>query len=282
MATRTKIILEFGCNHNGSIENAYKMLDEAIQLGVWGIKLQKRDLSLLEYGAKYIPRKAVNSFGENYYEHRKALEFSIDQIKELKTYAEKYGLEVMVTAFDTNSIKQLKDIGLKYIKIPSQLLSNYEMNRELFKAKLENVYLKIICSTGMHTIREVTEWQYIDAFDIIMYCKSIYPADINKINMINFQELRKKLNNCIGYSSHDKKGFAIPCAVILGAEYIERHYTLDKTMKGSDHTTVSSDFDEMEGIIEEIKYAEMIMGSPEWDELQSDEEKKIKRVYRKI
>lgn len=282
VATSTKIILEFGANHNGKIDNAYKMIDDALNLGVWGIKLQKRDLSLLEYGAKYIPRKLENSFGENYYEHRKALEFTNEQIEELKKYAEDNGLQVMVTAFDTSSVKSMIAIDVKYIKIPSQLLGNYEMNRLLIKAKEEKEYLKTVCSTGMHTINEVLEWQYINEFDIVMYCKSIYPANVNDINLVNFRILQDGLDNCIGYSSHDLKGFAISCAVCLGAQYIERHYTLDKTMKGSDHSTVSSDFEEMKKIIEDVRYAEEIMGTPEYDELKADDEKRIKRVYRKI
>jgi len=258
------------------------MIDEAVKLGVWGIKLQKRDLTQLEYGAKYIPRDDDNSFGKNYYEHRAALEFDTKQIEELKNYAEKQKLEVVVTAFDINSIREMFKIGIKYIKIPSQLLSNYEINRELVKTKEKSPFFNIICSTGMHTISEVIEWQYIKDFDVVMYCKSIYPAKANQMNMANFRYLQENLKNAVGYSSHDENGFAIPCAVILGARYIERHYTLNKAMKGSDHSTVSSDYFEMQRIIEEIKYAEKIMGNVELTELRAEEEKQIKRRYRKI
>ena len=281
MATSAKIILEFGCNHNGELSNAMKMVDEAARLGVWGIKLQKRNLDMLEYGSKYIPRKPENSFGDNYYTHRQALELSVEENKQIKEYAEKNGLQVVVTTFDTKSVEEMVGIGVKYVKLPSQLLSNYEMNRLLIKEK-EKSGIQIICSTGMHTVSEILDWQYIKEFDIVMYCKSVYPAGIEHVNLINYQILSSSLNNCIGYSSHDEKGFAIPLLVILGAQYIERHYTLDKTMKGSDHATVSSDFKEMQNIIAEIESAEAMLGKPEINELKAEEEKKIKRRYRKI
>jgi len=277
---KSKIILEFGCNHNGSEKLAAEMIDEAAKLGIWGIKFQKRDIESLEYGAKYIPRNLDNSFGKNYYEHRKALELDVNQIKRLKNYAEKNMLNTVVTVFDLISAKQMTDIGFEYIKLPSQFLSHYALNRYLLELRVQHEQLKLVCSTGMHTIDEIENWQYIKQFDIVMYCKSIYPAKLEDVNFMNFRILKSRLSNCIGYSSHDLKGFAIPYAVCLGAEYIERHYTLDKEMKGSDHSTVSSDFEEMKEIMENIKYVEELLGDADLTELSSNEEKRIRKIYR--
>lgn len=279
MATKTRIILELGCNHNGSMKIAEELIDEAVKLGVWGVKFQKRDIDSMDYGSKYIPRDISNSFGKTYYEHRKNLEFTVKQVKELKEYAEENMLQTIVTVFDIISAQDMIDIGFEYIKLPSQIMSNYEINRFLIKEKENNERLKIICSTGMHTVGEVIDWQYINQFDIVMYCKSIYPSKLEDINFMNFRILREKLDNCIGYSSHDLNGFAIPYAVCLGAEYIERHYTLDKDMKGSDHK-ISSDYEEMKQIIENIKYVEEIIGNAELCNLKSDEEKRLKKIYR--
>ena len=89
----TKFILEFGCNHNGKITNAKKMIDEAKKLNVWAVKFQKRDIELIPDEIKKIKRNDKNSFGKNYYEHRKALELDIEKLKDLKKYAEDKGLE---------------------------------------------------------------------------------------------------------------------------------------------------------------------------------------------
>lgn len=289
MATKTKIILELGCNHQGNFDNALRMIDEAVKLGVWGIKFQKRDCDLIpkEIGATL--RKPENSFGATYYEHRKVLEFSVDQIAELKAYAEKAGLKAVVTVFDLISMDQMIRLGFEYIKLPSQFYSNYAMNLQLFHGysktgkdfQFAQGNTKIIVSTGMHTMRELEMWPWFDKADITMYCRSIYPCNLSDIDFQMARELKYKLNcSRFGYSSHDREGCAIPYMVLLGAEYIERHYTLNKEWKGSDHGTVSSDFAEMQRIIKQIEEMESIMDVDNGIELASEAEKKVRLTYR--
>jgi sialic acid synthase len=284
---KTKILLELGCNHQGNIYNAIQMIDEAAKLGAWGIKFQKRDCDLIPKEIGDTPRKPENSFGTTYYEHRKALEFSVDQIASLKEYAEKAGLKVVVTVFDLISMDQMIRAGFEYIKLPSQFYSNYAMNLKLFDMKIPmsavHPDFKIIVSTGMHTMREIELWPWFDKSYITMYCRSIYPCELNDIDFKMALSLKEKLKKSrFGYSSHDKQGCAIPYMVLLGAEYVERHYTLNKEWKGSDHGTVSSDFQEMQGIIKQIEEMESLSAVDNSFDLASEAERKVRLTYRGI
>lgn len=279
---QTKIILELGCNHNGLFNIAKKMIDDAEKLGIWGVKFQKRDPESMAEGLKLVPRKPENSFGANYYEHRKALEFSVEQIKSLAEYAKGKGLSVGVSVFDMISAEQMINAGFDFIKLPSQFYSHYALNRFLINEKFIKGNLFLICSTGMHSFNEIVNWQYFDQFDLTMYCRSIYPFELKDFDFDYATSLKGRLKNSVfGYSSHDKDGQAIFYSVLIGAKYIERHYTLDKTMKGSDHKTVSSDFAEMKRIIDDINRAEeLLYASNNVNELSSENEKRVRMIYR--
>jgi len=275
---KTKIIAELGCNHNGNIDLAKQMIEECALLGIWGVKLQKRDVEGMG-SERMLPRRSENSFGATYYEHRKALEFSPEQIMELYKLAKLRGLVFGVTVFDVVSAEQMRQLPLDFIKLPSQLYSNYAMCRAVLKD--DDNAPEIFTSTGMHTMQEILEWQYLHMFDVVFYCRSMYPAGINDMNFAQMRTLSGALqiHQRLGFSSHDKDRIGIPVAVLLGAEYVERHYTLDKTMKGSDHATVSSDKADMLQIIESIEEAEDILGTGLRDFLP-EQEKKIRKIYR--
>ena len=255
----TKIILEMGCNHQGEMKLAKQMIAAACGLEVWCVKFQKRDIKSIPENIRIEKRDMSNSFGKTYEEHRKALEFNIEEIKELKRYAAGVGLEFMVSVFDLVSAVNMVRAGIKYIKLPSQLYTS-KLVKFLYNKKLRRE-LVIVLSTGMHTLDQVFKNGNYNYADIIFYCRSIYPCVMNEVNFKGFIDMKNKINKVdknisVGYSSHDVRGEAIPHMVLLGASHIERHYTLNKNMKGSDHKTVSSDFEEMEIIIKGIKDAE--------------------------
>lgn len=281
MSVKTRLILELGCNHNGVMDNAKRMIDDAVKLGAWGIKFQKRDPESMSQGEKLIPRKPENSFGANYYEHRKALEFSLEQLCILRDYALKCKLIPIVSVFDMVSLNQVVRAKFEGIKLPSQFYSHYALNKTL-ETYQSCIPIKVIVSTGMHTLNEVLNWQYFDCFDITMYCRSIYPFELKDFDFDYATTLKGRLKNSVfGYSSHDKDGQAIFYSVLIGARYIERHYTLDKNMKGSDHKTVSSDFLEMQKIIQDIERAEeLLYATSNVDELFSEKEKAVRMTYR--
>lgn len=278
-----RVILELGCNHNGSLATAKRMIDDAVRLGVYGVKIQKRDIDSLPDELKNKPRDPKTSFGSTYYEHRKALEFNEQQVMQLRQYAEERGLILAVSVFDKKSMSQMIDCSVRYVKLPSQFYSDVSLNDALleyrahFSSPMCDSFMRTSVSTGMHTTDEVLSSEYLGLHDVTYYCRSIYPfetfeqADIGSAIAI-YAQLDKE--QC-GYSSHDKDGFAIPEFVRIGAQWIERHYTLDKNMKGSDHGTVSSDFTEMRMILRkiddalEMRYAHKLCG----------EEMKVREVY---
>jgi len=278
---KTKIILEVGCNHQGSFDIAKQMIIDAAELDVWGVKFQKRDINSIPDEIKKTKRNSHNSFGETYGEHRAALELSVKQIKALKDFAESMGLSFGVSVFDVASAKQMLGINIPWLKLPSQLYSNYEMNYFIYNEQ-QNKSFNFFVSTGMHTAEEVIDYNYFGFQNVLFYCRSIYPCALDDINFINFIKIKKALDakkrqTIMGYSSHDDKGVAIPYAVLLGAEYIERHYTLDKKMKGSDHKTVSSNFAEIIKIKQKIKKVETILGN---EDMLSESEQRVKKIYR--
>jgi sialic acid synthase len=302
---KTKIILEFGCNHNGDIKNAFEMIDAAASLGVWGIKFQKRDLDSMPEHLKLLPRDEENSFGKNYFDHRAALEFTVEQLEQLREYAEKKGLQPIISVFDIESIGDAFKSGFSDIKIPSQLYSNWEMNDTLLLTKggTENIN-KLYRSTGMHDTIEIIGWPFFNGvskeffeasnwaiqsdrlpelsrekmfFDVTFYCRSVYPCSVEQVRFEIMLQIKNALKvGAFGYSSHEKEGKAVAMAVTLGAQYIERHFTLDKKMKGVDHNTVSSDIKEIAQIMDEVIQAEKTINLPEL----CKEEEAIRKVYR--
>lgn len=282
---QTKIILDLCANHNGDIDLAKKMIIEARKLNVFGVKFQKRDIDSIsaEMTNPFLDEK--NMYGGTWKEDRAALEFSIEEMAFLKEFAEQQGLFFFCTAFDEKSIYELFEINCNRIKIPSQFYLNEKFHAILTSYKKFKP-LNILVSTGMHTWDEIIKGKWFSSADIIFHCISKYPFhywDANLITlrkMLDYRQLKRKLsqNTNFGYSSHEKEGKAIIYAVLIGAEYIERHYTIDKNVKGADHS-ISSDFEEMKKIISDIKHAEEILGDE--DRLLDEEEQAIAKVFKK-
>lgn len=250
---QTKIIAEVGYNHNGSVILAKQIIDQVDRLELWAVKFQKWDIDSFPDNVKNQKRTDKHSFGETYFQHRKALELNIEQLLELKDYAEKKGIKFICSGKDLISIKLLVEYGINYIKIPSQRLLDKRIEKYIKKRRDK---IKVLASTGMHYENEIINSYWYEHADVIMHCITDYPANLNDCDIA----FLRRLSYYNGYSSHEFEGRAIRYAVVCGAAYIERHYTLDKTMKGADHI-VSSDYHEMKRIIQEIKEAEMIMGS---------------------
>lgn len=275
---KIKLILEMGCNHQGSIDIAREMIYLADKLGAWGVKFQKRDIESFPELLKRKKRDLKNSFGSNYYEHRKALEFSPLQVAELKETAIKTGLAFLCSAFDEKSVDDLVGIDCDYIKLPSQLYSDKRLQKKLLNLQPESGF-SIVVSTGMHTEDEIFTNPWVYKANILMHCISVYPIPrdsyLSMCTLLKMQREREGLP--CGYSSHSPAGEDIIKAVLCGAEYIERHFTLDKNMKGSDHGTVSSDYKEILEIKKDIESAERVLGEGRG---LSAEEETVKKIYR--
>ncbi|SDR69000.1 N-acetylneuraminate synthase family protein [Christiangramia echinicola] len=237
------VIAEIGCNHKGDIETAKEMIRVAkIFCKVDSVKFQKRTnkelLSEEQYNSPH--PNPINSYGETYGKHREFLEFDLQQHRELKEYCEEMDIIYSTSVWDLTSAKEITGLKPKYIKIPSACNNNYDMLNWL----CENFQGDIHVSTGMTTKDELNE--LIDLFreknrmeDLVLYsCTSGYPVPFKDICLLEISNLKNQYAEYvknIGFSGHHL-GIAVDVAAFtLGANVIERHFTLDRTWKGTDH-----------------------------------------------
>lgn len=238
-----RVIAEAGCNHKGDMEIARQLIKTAaIYCNADVIKFQKRcNRELLtpeQYNAPH-PNPA-NSYGKTYGEHREFLEFTKEQHMELKNYCEEMGITYSTSVWDLTSAREITELEPELIKIPSACNNNYEMINWL----CDNYKGEIHVSLGMTTHTE--EKDLVEMFenkgrakDVVLYvCTSGYPVPFEDICLLEINRIKEQYGNRvkeIGFSGHHL-GIAVDVAAYtLGASTIERHYTLDRTWKGTDH-----------------------------------------------
>ena len=240
---KPKIIAEIGCNHKGDISTAFEMIDIAADYcGVDAVKFQKRNNKELLTESQYNTPHPVseNSYGETYGMHREFLEFSVDEHKSLKEYCEKKGIIYSTSVWDLTSTKEICSLNPKFIKIPSATNLNFDIHDFLCK----NYEGQIQISTGMTTKKEID--QIINFYnkqnrssDLLIYaCTSGYPVKFEDVCLLEIKYLIENYSDQvgeIGFSGHHL-GIAVDiAAVTIGARWVERHFTLDRTWKGTDH-----------------------------------------------
>ncbi|MDB5224640.1 MAG: hypothetical protein JWO43_262 [Candidatus Adlerbacteria bacterium] len=257
------VIAEIGNNHNGDFDLAMQTIKAAKDVGADAVKFQKRDVDIVfTKEMREMSYDNPRSLAPTYGEHRKKLEFDRDQFVALKDYAESLGLIFFVTPFDEHSADFLESIGVHAYKISSFDVSNIPL--------LEHVAKKgkpILLSTGMSTLDEIdhaveTILNHNERL-IINHCTSIYPtpdADID-LNMVAVLKGRY-VPLPVGYSGHEPDILATVASIGLGAHTVERHFTLDKTMRGSDHH-MSINPVEFAEMVNQIRRLEVILGSAE-------------------
>lgn len=238
-----RLIAEVGCNHKGDIEIAKEFIKiAAIYCKADAVKFQKRNnrelLTEEQFNAPHpVP---YNSYGNTYGEHREFLEFSLEQHKELKKYCDEFNIGYSTSVWDLTSAKEIASIEPEFIKIPSACNNNYEMLEWL----CDNYKGEIQVSLGMTTLEE--EEELVNLFerknrnkDLVLYsCTSGYPVEFEDVCLMEIKRLKDKYGERvkeIGFSGHHN-GIAIDIAAYtLGATVIERHFTLNRTWKGTDH-----------------------------------------------
>ena len=238
-----KIIAEIGCNHKGDMAIAKELIETAASYCKADVvKFQKRCpkelLSPEEYNAPH-PRPE-NSYGPTYGAHREFLEFNLEQHKQLQDWCKEFGIEYSTSVWDLTSAREINSLHPNLIKIPSAC----NLNKPLLSYLCDEFGGEIHLSFGMTTREE--EEQIILFFeekkrnkDLVIYdCTSGYPVpfeDICLLELVRLRELYADRVKAVGFSGHHL-GIAVDsAAVALGAEWIERHYTLDRTWKGTDH-----------------------------------------------
>lgn len=237
------IIAEIGCNHKGDMAIAKELIKVAkIFCNADAVKFQKRNNKELLNEAQYNqphPNPA-NSYGETYGSHREYLEFNIQQHKELKNYCEDLGIVYASSVWDSTSAKEIASLSPVFIKIPSACNNNYDLLGYLCEHYLGEIHV----STGMTTKDETDT--LVQFFinkernkDLVLYnCTSGYPVPFEDVCLLEIKRLQQQYGDVvkhIGFSGHHL-GIAVDMAAFtLGANIIERHFTLDRTWKGTDH-----------------------------------------------
>lgn len=255
------IIAEAGVNHNGSFELACRLVDAAKAAGVDCIKFQtfkaKNIVSRDAPKAEYQKKTTGDSSQEDML---KKLELTYDEFIALKEYCDEKEICFLSTPFDFESIEFLNKIEMPFWKIPSGEITNLPYLRTLAKTGKP-----VVMSTGMCDLQEIRDAigvlrQNGTAEIRLLHCNTEYPTPFEDVNLRAMQNLREEFGLPVGYSDHTK-GIEVPvAAVALGAEIIEKHFTLDRTMEGPDHKA-SLEPGELTQMVQSIRHIEKALGS---------------------
>lgn len=230
------VIAELGQNHQGDVCEAKKMIAAAAEAGADCVKFQKSCLKE-KFNSAALERSynGPNSWGSTYGEHKQHLELSEDNYRELQSYAESLGIEFTASAMDIASVDFLHSINVPFIKVGSG-----DVNHLALHDKAARTERPLVVSTGMSNMSWVrTVHENLTKTTnklVLMQCTSAYPTDPTDVNLRVLDTYRSEFpQTVLGYSGHEL-GVAITLAAIdLGASVIERHFTLDRHQKGSDH-----------------------------------------------
>lgn len=255
------IIAEAGVNHNGSLELAKKLIDAAADSGADAVKFQTFKASNLSscYAEKAAYQKKATAADESQLQMLKRLELPYEAHMELIDYCKRKNIQFLSTPFDLESIDFLVSLDLPVLKIPSGEITNLPYLR-----KINDAGKKVILSTGMATLDEVGQALAVlkDCEVSLLHCTTEYPCPYEDVNLKAMLTMKEKFGLPVGYSDHTK-GIEVPvAAAALGAEIIEKHFTLDKTMEGPDHKA-SLEPDELKAMVQSIRNIEKALGSRE-------------------
>ena len=241
--TKIQLVAEIGCNHMGQLKLAKLMINQAKQAGADYVKFQKRDNKTLLSRKQYLGKHPVpyNSFGKTYGEHREYLEFNTRTHMKLLEYCKKIKIKYSCSAWDIKSAKDISKICKSYIKIPSATNLNFSVLDFLCKKYSGDIHI----STGMTSENEIEKiFEFIKKKkrlkNLVLYsCVSAYPASIKDVSLLDVKKIYDRYGKyikAIGFSGHHR-GLSIDNATIpLGATWIERHFTFDRSAKGTDHS----------------------------------------------
>ena len=284
------IIAEAGVNHNGDRAVAFELIDAAAEAGVDVVKFQtfQSEHLVTESASKAAYQKLSGCPSETQQEMLSKLELSHEVFRDLKKHTEGKGLRFMSTAFDSESLAFLSsDLQVNPLKIPSGEVTNGPLLLEFAQTGRD-----LILSTGMAVLDEISAALAVIAFGLLgkpiepsptafggafkcekgqellrqkvtlLHCTTQYPAPLDSINLRVMETLRQKFNLRVGYSDHSA-GLLVPCvATALGAEVIEKHFTLDRNLPGPDHGA-SLEPSELKQMVESIRSVEIILGKSE-------------------
>lgn len=263
---KTIIIAEAGVNHNGSMEMACKLIDAAADARVDYVKFQTfiTELVVDKTAEKAEYQKTADSTieGQSQYDMIKQLEMPFEKFIVLRNYAKSKGIKFLTTAADLQSLKNIDQLDMDYIKVPSGELTNILFLRHVAKKRKST-----ILSTGMATLGEIEiaintllNGGLYRSDITVLHCNTEYPTPFEDVNLNAMLSIASAFDVKIGYSDHTL-GIEIPiAAVALGATIIEKHFTLDKSLPGPDHNA-SLEPTELKQMVQSIRNIERALAS---------------------
>ncbi|EHD3050354.1 N-acetylneuraminate synthase [Campylobacter upsaliensis] len=256
------IIAEAGVNHNGDINLAKKLIEQATKAGADVVKFQtfkaNSCVSVSAKKAKY--QLETTAKEESQLEMIQKLELSYESHFELMKHCKKHGIAFLSTPFDLESVEFLRGLDLPYFKIPSGEITNLPYLKAVAKCKK-----RVLLSTGMANLGEIEAALTILRKNgtrniTLLHCNTEYPTPFEDVNLNALKTLKEAFKLEVGYSDHTEGIVASLGAVALGAVVIEKHFTLDKTMEGPDHRA-SLEFEELKALCKGIRELEKALGS---------------------
>jgi len=252
------IIAEAGINHNGDYSIAKRLCSEAKKLGCDSIKFQKRNVDLV-YSRNYLEQTRISPWGNTQRDQKLGLELSLHEFNQIAEFCKEIEIDFSASAWDLESLELIESLKPKYHKVASAFITNLEFLRAV--AKLQR---PTFISTGMCELSDVDN--AVEIFNsqncpfILMHTVSTYPTSIENLNLklIKFYQDRYKVN--IGYSGHETGVSTTLFAVAMGAKVIERHFTLDRSMYGSDQSA-SLELEGMQKLVAGIRKYPKVLGN---------------------
>lgn len=272
----TLIIAEAGVNHNGSIDMAKQLIEAAAVAGVDYVKFQTfKAEELVTKDTKQAEYQQRNAADDSQYTMLKKLELTPRQHEELIAYCQQKGVRFLSTAFDLESIEYLHSLNLGLWKIPSGEITNYP-----YLKKIAQYGELVIMSTGMCSMDDVEQALNVLLKNgltkeqiTLLHCNTEYPTPMQDVNLKAMLQLRDKFGVKVGYSDHTK-GIEVPiAAVAMGADVIEKHFTLDRTLPGPDHKASLEPY-ELKAMVDAIRNIEQALGDGQ-KHVSASEEKNI-------
>ena len=250
------VIAAIGINHNGDIEIAKQLMDVAVETGCDAVKFQKRTPEIcVPEEQKSIPRDTP--WGTmTYFEYKKRIEFEQSEFEQIDTYAKKIGIDWFASPWDVPSVDFLESFNVPCQKIASACLTDSELLSAVNKTKTTT-----ILSTGMSSMPEIDK--AVDLLNnvplAIAQATSTYPAEASELNLRAIQTFAEKYKVPVGYSGHERGLQVTIAAVALGAVFVERHITLDRSMWGTDHSA-SLEPEGLKKLVRDIRIIELALG----------------------
>ncbi len=266
------VIAEAGVNHNGNPALARALIDAAADAGADAVKFQLFDADELTSESAPLADYQKRSESTSQTEMLMRLALTQDDFRKLASYAKTKKIHFIVTPFDIASARFLVSLGVPALKIPSGELTNIP-----FLSDVAGLGVFTIISTGMATMQEVQDavrpFQEKKTPFALLHCVSAYPAPVEQINLRAMETLKKEFNVPTGYSDHTQGIEVAITAAALGAEIIEKHFTLDRAMKGPDHAA-SLEPDELSEMIRIMRDPAALQSAPKVDQAIGTGEKK--------